>query len=99
MFLSFLDRCLSPAVLNQFFLKLQKEAATSDFKHGLGITAVNLAARLFRYDPKSAKLVQLVDRELQIFEEGDRELVETFVLAVKETLDGLQNQPVEPSNG
>ena len=75
---------------NPFFLQLRKAAAKSDFKHIFGITAVNLAARLFRYDPESEKLVQLVDRELQIFAEGDRELVETFVLGVKDTLHKVQ---------
>ena len=81
---------------------MREAAATREFKRIFGITAVNLAARLFRYDAESAKLVQLVDRELQVFAEGDREVVETFVLGIKDPLHEIvepAREPSMPSNG
>ena len=69
---------------------MSKAAAKNDFKHIFGIAAVNLAARLFRYDPENAKLEPLVDKELQVFAEGDRELIEDVLLRIRKTFDELK---------
>ena len=51
-----------------------------------GIAAVNLSARLFRYDPEKEKLTEVVPRELQLVTEGDREIIESFVLDIKKVM-------------
>ena len=69
--------------------QIREKTATQEYQPIFVITAVELSARLYRWDADSQKLLPVGENagELRIDATGDREKVEDFILQMKKEID------------